>query len=104
MIGRHEDAVTLFEKLLALRNDVGLLAEEYDSVLGRQVGNFPQAFSHISLVNSAVNLTDPMSWQDAADHRHIARAESRRVERPARLRHRSERLKREARWRHHGGQ
>jgi GH15 family glucan-1,4-alpha-glucosidase len=47
----------LFERLLALRNDVGLLAEEYDPRLGRQVGNFPQAFSHVALVNTAFNLS-----------------------------------------------
>jgi GH15 family glucan-1,4-alpha-glucosidase len=58
MIGRKDDAVALFERLLALRNDVGLLSEEYDAVAGRQVGNFPQAFSHVSLVNSAYRLTD----------------------------------------------
>jgi GH15 family glucan-1,4-alpha-glucosidase len=57
LIGRHEDAVALFEKLLSLRNDLGLLAEEYDAVAGRQVGNFPQAFSHVSLVNAAYNLS-----------------------------------------------
>jgi GH15 family glucan-1,4-alpha-glucosidase len=60
-IGRIEDARSLFDKLLALRNDVGLLAEEYDSVLGRQVGNFPQAFSHIALVNAAFDLEDASS-------------------------------------------
>ncbi|WP_031086119.1 glycoside hydrolase family 15 protein [Streptomyces sp. NRRL WC-3549] len=54
--GRRKEAEELFEKLLALRNDVGLLAEEYDTVAGRQLGNFPQAFSHIGLVNSAVDL------------------------------------------------
>jgi GH15 family glucan-1,4-alpha-glucosidase len=47
----------LFERLLALRNDVGLLAEEYDPAAKRLVGNFPQAFSHIALINSAHNLT-----------------------------------------------
>ena len=47
----------LFERLLALRNDVGLLAEEYDPQAGRLVGNFPQAFSHIGLVNTAMNLS-----------------------------------------------
>jgi GH15 family glucan-1,4-alpha-glucosidase len=57
LLGRHEDARRLFERLLALRNDVGLLAEEYDPVARRQVGNFPQAFSHIALVNTARNLT-----------------------------------------------
>lgn len=56
LMGRLEDARRLFERLIALRNDVGLLAEEYDTAAGRQVGNFPQAFSHISLVNSAQNL------------------------------------------------
>jgi GH15 family glucan-1,4-alpha-glucosidase len=56
-IGRKDDAVELFERLLALRNDVGLLAEEYDQVAGRLVGNFPQAFSHVSLVNTACRLT-----------------------------------------------
>jgi GH15 family glucan-1,4-alpha-glucosidase len=58
LIGRKDDAVALFERLLALTNDVGLLAEEYDAVAKRQVGNFPQAFSHVSLVNSAYNLSD----------------------------------------------
>ena len=46
-----------FERLLGLRNDVGLLAEEYDVGLGRQLGNFPQAFSHVGLVNAAVGLS-----------------------------------------------
>jgi GH15 family glucan-1,4-alpha-glucosidase len=57
LLGRMADAQRLFERLLALRNDVGLLAEEYDPKAGRQVGNFPQAFSHIALVNTAHNLT-----------------------------------------------
>ncbi len=55
-LGRTAEALGLFERLLALRNDLGLLAEEYDPVAGRQLGNFPQAFSHIALVNSALNL------------------------------------------------
>jgi len=46
----------MFERLLALANDVGLLAEEYDPVGRRQLGNFPQAFSHLALINSALNL------------------------------------------------
>ncbi len=54
--GRRDDAVQLFERLLALRNDVGLLAEEYDPKSKRQLGNFPQAFSHLSLVGTALNL------------------------------------------------
>jgi len=53
---RIDDARSLFEHLLSLRNDVGLLAEEYDSKEHRQLGNFPQAFSHLALVNSALNL------------------------------------------------
>jgi GH15 family glucan-1,4-alpha-glucosidase len=57
LIGRHDDAHALFERLLALSNDVDLLAEEYDVRAGRLVGNFPQAFSHVSLVNAAYNLT-----------------------------------------------
>ncbi len=56
-IGRLDDAEALFERLLSIRNDLGLLAEEYDPVDKRQVGNFPQAFSHIGLINSAFNLT-----------------------------------------------
>ena len=54
---RYEDARALFVRLLALRNDVGLLAEEYDATAKRQVGNFPQAFSHLALINCAHNLT-----------------------------------------------
>jgi len=56
MIGRKADAKRLFEKLLALRNDLGLLSEEYDARSGRLAGNFPQAYSHIGLVNTAFNL------------------------------------------------
>jgi GH15 family glucan-1,4-alpha-glucosidase len=56
MLGRRDEARALFERLLALRNDVGLLAEEYDPQAGRQVGNFPQAFSHVALVSTAGNL------------------------------------------------
>jgi len=56
LLGRYDDAERLFERLLALRNDLGLLAEEYDPRLGRQLGNFPQAFSHVGLINSANNL------------------------------------------------
>jgi len=55
--GRINEARSLFEHLLSLRNDVGLLAEEYDAKEQRQLGNFPQAFSHLALVNSAQNLS-----------------------------------------------
>ena len=57
-IGRERDARALFERLIKLRNDVGLLAEEYDTQKERLVGNFPQAFSHIALVNAAFDLED----------------------------------------------
>jgi GH15 family glucan-1,4-alpha-glucosidase len=56
LLGRCDDARGLFERLLALRNDLGLLSEEYDIAAKRLVGNFPQAFSHIALINSAYNL------------------------------------------------
>jgi GH15 family glucan-1,4-alpha-glucosidase len=61
LLGRLEDARALFNRLLGLCNDVGLLAEEYDAKAGRQVGNFPQAFSHIALINSAYNLQRAVS-------------------------------------------
>jgi GH15 family glucan-1,4-alpha-glucosidase len=54
--GQQRDAVELFERLLALRNDVGLLSEEWDPAAGRQLGNTPQAFSHFALVISALQL------------------------------------------------
>jgi GH15 family glucan-1,4-alpha-glucosidase len=54
--GRADEARTMFERLLALRNDVGLLSEQYDAEGGRMVGNFPQAFSHVSLIGTARNL------------------------------------------------
>jgi GH15 family glucan-1,4-alpha-glucosidase len=56
MLGRREEALHLFNYLLSLRNDVGLLSEEYEPRSGRLVGNFPQAFSHLALVNTASNL------------------------------------------------
>ena len=56
MIGRRDEARGLFERLLAIRNDVGLLSEEYDGIAQRMAGNFPQAFSHIGLINTAANL------------------------------------------------
>lgn len=56
-IGRQDDARALFDRLLATRNDLGLLAEEYDTSNRRLMGNFPQAFSHVGLINTAFNLT-----------------------------------------------
>jgi GH15 family glucan-1,4-alpha-glucosidase len=57
LLGRGEEAREMFERLLALRNDLGLLSEEYDPRAKRQLGNFPQAFSHVALVNSARALS-----------------------------------------------
>jgi GH15 family glucan-1,4-alpha-glucosidase len=72
--GRVDEARELFERLLSLRNDVGLLAEEYDPRLSRQVGNFPQAFSHVALVNTAYNLTRAQGpAQQRADRRKARR-------------------------------
>jgi GH15 family glucan-1,4-alpha-glucosidase len=56
--GLHDEARELFERLLDIRNDVGLLAEEYDPIAGRQLGNFPQAFTHLSLVSAALALSE----------------------------------------------
>ena len=68
-IGREKDARRLFERLLKLRNDLGLLAEQYDPKRKRQVGNFPQAFSHIALVNAAFDLDDGPGLRKRS-HRH----------------------------------
>jgi GH15 family glucan-1,4-alpha-glucosidase len=56
-MGRKKEARDLFERLLSVRNDLGLLSEEYDPRSKRQLGNFPQAFSHVSLVNAAFILS-----------------------------------------------
>jgi GH15 family glucan-1,4-alpha-glucosidase len=56
--GRPDEARELFERLLDIRNDVGLVAEEYDPASGRQLGNFPQAFSHLAIVNTAIVLSE----------------------------------------------
>ncbi|MCU7730308.1 glycoside hydrolase family 15 protein [Actinoplanes sp. KI2] len=63
-IGREQQAVEVFEKLLGLRNDLGLLSEEYDPATGRQLGNTPQAFSHVGLVNAARHLSSSRSARD----------------------------------------
>ena len=68
LIGRKEEARELFERLLNLRNDVGLLSEEYDPRAKRQLGNFPQAFTHVAMINTA-NLFPavlaPSIWRDS---------------------------------------
>jgi GH15 family glucan-1,4-alpha-glucosidase len=63
LIGRKEEATEMFHRLLALRNDVGLLSEEYDPVKKRMLGNFPQALSHIALVHAAFTLSG--DWRPA---------------------------------------
>jgi GH15 family glucan-1,4-alpha-glucosidase len=67
-IGRHDEAELLFERLLDLRNDVGLLSEEYDGSIGRALGNTPQAYSHVGLVNTAQHLSgSPPAWEQGRD-------------------------------------
>ena len=63
---RREDALRMFERLLSIRNDVGLLSEEYDPAAKCLLGNFPQAFSHVGLVNTAFNL-ERATLQPASD-------------------------------------
>jgi GH15 family glucan-1,4-alpha-glucosidase len=75
LLGRRDEACALFERLLCLCNDVGLLSEEYDPRTGRQLGNFPQAFSHLALINSALNLEN---HGPAHKRRQRGRAEPRR--------------------------
>ena len=65
LMGRHDEARETFARLLALRNDVGLLAEEYDTAAGRLVGNFPQAFSHVPLIDTARTLTHALGPTEA---------------------------------------
>jgi GH15 family glucan-1,4-alpha-glucosidase len=72
LLGRREDAEVLFDRLIGLANDVGLLAEEYDPRAKRQLGNFPQAFTHLALVNSAFNV---LSHLPSPMHRRHARHE-----------------------------
>ena len=67
--GHHDEARELFERLLDLRNDVGLLAEEYDPIAGRQLGNFPQAFTHLALVSSALALSEGRALREPATTR-----------------------------------
>jgi GH15 family glucan-1,4-alpha-glucosidase len=69
LIGRRAEAKEIFERLLSLRNDVGLLSEEYDPHAKRLLGNFPQAFSHVGLVNTAINLSPQ---QGPAEHRALS--------------------------------
>ncbi len=68
--GRHDEAHALFERLLSLRNDLGLISEEYDPVAQRLLGNFPQAFTHLALVSSAFNLSKNHPSTSAHRHAH----------------------------------
>jgi GH15 family glucan-1,4-alpha-glucosidase len=76
--GREEDARRLYERLVGLCNDVGLLSEEYDPIAERMLGNFPQAFSHIGLINTALNLarrTGPAEERVEASGQPVAQAD-----------------------------
>ena len=64
--GRLDEAIELFERLLSLRNDLGLLSEEYDTERGRLVGNFPQAFTHLTLVETAFTLSRQVARREKA--------------------------------------
>jgi GH15 family glucan-1,4-alpha-glucosidase len=72
LLGELEEAKELFERLLALRNDLGLLSEEYDPGERRLVGNFPQAFSHIGLLHTALTLDRALEAQSEAKSPTIA--------------------------------
>jgi GH15 family glucan-1,4-alpha-glucosidase len=63
MQGKHDEACALFERLLGLGNDVGLFSEEYDPIAGRMLGNFPQALTHLALVEAALALRDERSMR-----------------------------------------
>jgi GH15 family glucan-1,4-alpha-glucosidase len=69
-IGRTRDAKKLFTRLVKMRNDVGLLSEEYDPKSKRMVGNFPQAFSHIAMVNATFDLSGSKARKASANHTH----------------------------------
>ncbi|HEY7949123.1 MAG TPA: glycoside hydrolase family 15 protein [Acidimicrobiales bacterium] len=66
LLGRQDDSRALLNRLIGLSNEIGLLAEEYDALAKRMVGNFPQAFSHVSLVNAAYNLSGHPEADEAA--------------------------------------
>jgi GH15 family glucan-1,4-alpha-glucosidase len=86
LIGRKEDARTMFERLLALRNDVGLLSEEYDFANKRMVGNFPQALSHIALVHAAFAISG--LWSPESPEKRRVRVAAPKGKRPGRKQNR----------------
>ncbi|HKF92327.1 MAG TPA: glycoside hydrolase family 15 protein, partial [Acidimicrobiia bacterium] len=67
LLGRQDEAQAVFDRASGLANDVGLLSEEYDPATNRMLGNFPQALTHVSLVNSAINLA--RAGEGPAHHR-----------------------------------
>jgi GH15 family glucan-1,4-alpha-glucosidase len=81
MMGRRDEALATFDRLLDLCNDVGLMAEEYDPAEKRMLGNFPQALTHVALINAARNLSrasgGPAEERAHADWRHSAHRTSR---------------------------
>jgi GH15 family glucan-1,4-alpha-glucosidase len=79
MLGRRDDAIRLFERLVALANDVGLLSEQYEPHSKRLVGNFPQAFSHLALVNCASNLAHSEKPAEQRSETRVADSPSMRV-------------------------
>jgi GH15 family glucan-1,4-alpha-glucosidase len=81
--GRQQEARELFVHLLTLRNDVGLLSEEYDTATKRLAGNFPQAFTHVALLDTAFNLT---RINKPATQRHTV-SDLTRINKPATQRH-----------------
>jgi GH15 family glucan-1,4-alpha-glucosidase len=88
--GRDKDAKRLFKRLLTRCNDVGLLAEEFDPVAGRMLGNFPQAYSHVGLINSALSLSEHRtSRKERAAPRSTGRRAQAANQNPPRKRHRS---------------
>ncbi|HEY4372765.1 MAG TPA: glycoside hydrolase family 15 protein [Burkholderiales bacterium] len=78
--GRLEEAQALFDRVAALANDVGLISEQYDRRVGRMVGNFPQAFSHIALINSALNLARARGEKAGVEHARAGKAQQAPVE------------------------
>ena len=70
LMGRTDEARSIFDRLRALQNDVGLLSEEFDTATGRMLGNFPQAFSHVALINTAANLSMTNRHPGALRQRH----------------------------------
>ena len=79
MLGRRNDAVRLFERLLLLRNDLGLLSEEYEPRTHRLVGNFPQAFSHLALINTASNLAHHRKPVEQRSQRRLLKANKKSI-------------------------